>query len=180
MAQTGIVINKESWGMLREEPLYSPRFIDRAGTDELALVVRAELIDFFLDAQLPLTVDLSARQSSRGTWVVIVTYQLHPTFGAPTGGTFYLDPRQGADAEILRKLLRQGKLFLIFLNEDCTEHYTTGLFFDPQALARWREQVGAMSEALGETKLRDDHEAEFERAVREFVSTPAPPPPRVR
>ena len=53
MRQTGIVINKESWGLLQEEPLYCPRFIDRTGTDELALVVRVELIDFFLDAQLP-------------------------------------------------------------------------------------------------------------------------------
>jgi hypothetical protein len=165
MAQTGIVINKESWGVLREEPLYSPRFIDRSGTDELALVVRVELLDFFLDAQLPLTIDLSTWQSSQGTWVVIVTYQLHPTFGPSTGGTFYLDPQQGADAEILRKLLQQERLFLVFLNEDCTEHYTTSFFFDPQALARWWQQVGAMKEALGETKPRDDHEAEFEQAV---------------
>jgi len=176
MAQMGIVINKESWSVLREEPLYSPRFIDRSGTDELAFVVRVELLDFFLDAQLPLTIDLSTWQSSQETWVVIVTYQLHPTFGPPTGGTFYLNPRQGADAEILRKLLRQEALTVIFLNEDCTEHYTTRLFFDPQALARWRQQVGEMKEELEETKPREDHEEEFERAVQELVSTLVPPP----
>lgn len=168
MAQTGIVINKESWRVLREEPLYSPRFIDRTGTDELALVVRVELLDFFLDAQLPLTIDLSTWQGSQGTWVVIVTYQLHPTFGPSTGGTFYLNPRQETDSEILRKLLWQEALAVVFLNEDCTEHYTTRLFFDPQALARWWQQVGAMKEALGDTMLHNDHEAEFERAVQEL------------
>ena len=168
MAQTGIVINKESWSVLREEPLYSPRFIDRSGTDELALVVRVEVIDSFLDAHLPLTIDLSTWQSSQGTWVVIVTYQLHPTFGPSTGGTFYLNSQQNADAEILRKLLRQEGLFLIFLNEDCTEHYTTSLFFDPQVLTRWGQQVGEIKEALGDTMLRDEHDKEFERAVREL------------
>lgn len=168
MAQTGIVINKESWGMLLEEPVYSPRFIDRTGTDELALVVRVELFDFFLDAQLPLTIDLSTWQSSQGIWMVMVTYQLHPTFGPSTGGTFYLNPRQGADAEILRKLLRQEALSVVFLSEDCTEHYTTRLFFDPQALARWWQQVGEMKAAVGEARLRDDHDVEFERAVQEL------------
>lgn len=168
MAQTGIVINKESWSVLCEEPLYSPRFIDRSGTDELALVVRVELLDFFLDAQLPLTINLSTWQSSQGTWVMIVIYQLYPTFGPSTGGTFYLNPRQGADAEILRKLLRQEALSAVFLNEDCTEHYTTRLFFDPQALARWWQQIGEMKEALGDTTLYDDHGAEFERAVLEL------------
>jgi hypothetical protein len=168
MAQTGIVINKESWGILREEPLYSPRFIDRSGTDELALVVRVELLDSFLDAQLPLTIDLSTWQSSQGTWVVIVTYQLHSTFGPATGGMFYLNPRQETDSEILRKLLRQEALAVVFLNEDCTEHYTTRLFFDPQAVTRWWQQVGEMKEALADTTPHDGHEAEFERAVQEL------------
>jgi hypothetical protein len=168
MAQMGIVINKESWGLLREEPLYSPRFIDRAGTDELALVVRVELIDFFLDAQLPLTIDLSTWQSSQGTWVVIVTYRLHPTFGPGTGGMFYLNPCQETDSDILRKFLRQEALSIVFLNEDCAEHYTTRLFFDPQAMARWWQQVGAMKIALGETQLRDACDEEFEQAVQEL------------
>ena len=66
MRQTGIVINKESWGLLQAEPLYCPRFIDRTGTDELALVVRVELFDFFLDAQFPLTVDLPRGRVHKG------------------------------------------------------------------------------------------------------------------
>lgn len=168
MTQTGIVINKESWSLLQEEPLYCPRFIDRAGTDELALVVRVELIDFFLDAQLPLTIDLSTWQSPQGTWVVTVTYRLHPTFGPGTGGMFYLNPRQATDSEILRKFLRQEALSIVFLNEDCAEHYTTRLFFDPQAMARWWHQVGAMKIALGESKLREESDEEFEQAVREL------------
>lgn len=168
MTQMGIIINKESWGMLLEEPLYSPRFIDQIGTDELALVVRVELIDFFLDAQFPLTIDLIAWQSSHGAWVVIVTYQLHPTFGPSTGGTFYLNPRQETDSEILRKLLRQEALAVVFLNEDCTEHYTTRLFFDPQAMARWWQQIGEMKKTLADTVLHDGYEAEFERAVQEL------------
>ena len=176
MAQTGIVINKESWGILREEPLYSPRFIDRLGTDELALVVRVELLDFFLETPLPLTIDLSTWQSSQGKWVVIVSYRLHPTFGPSPGGIFYLNPRQETDSEILRKLLRQETLSVVFLSEDCAEHYTTRLFFDPQALERWWRQIGVMKEALKDTTLHDDYEAEFEQAVQELVSIPAHPP----
>lgn len=168
MTRTGIVINKESWGLLREEPLYCPRFIDRTGTDELALVVRVELIDFFLDAQLPLTIDLSTWRNSQGIWVVMVTYQLHPTFGPGTGGMFYLNPRHETDSEILRKFLRQEALSIVFLNEDCAEHYTTRLFFDPQAMARWWQQVGEMKTALGEGKLREEYDEEFEQAVQEL------------
>ena len=36
MAHMGIVIAKESWAVLREEPLYSARFIDREGAEEMA------------------------------------------------------------------------------------------------------------------------------------------------
>ena len=38
MEKTGVVIGRDSWLLLRDEPLYSARFIDRDGTDELALV----------------------------------------------------------------------------------------------------------------------------------------------
>jgi hypothetical protein len=180
MAQTGIVINKESWGLLQAEPLYSPRFIDRAGTDELALVVRVELLDFFLEAQLPLTLDLTTWQSSQGTWVVIVTYRLQPTFGPSPGGMFYLNPRQETDSEILRKLLRQEALSIVFLSEDYAEHYTTRLFFDPQAQIRWWQQVGEVKDTLKDTKLYDGHDAEFEQALQELSLTPAPLPQPVR
>ena len=180
MTQTGIVINKESWGLLQEEPLGSPRFIDRAGTNELALVVRVELLDFFLEAQVPLTIDLSTWQSSQGTWVVMVTYQLHPTFGSGTGGMFYLNPCQESDSEILRKFLRQDALSVVFLSEDCAEHYTTRIFFDPQAQTHWQQQVGAMKEALTDTILSDNHEAEFEQAVQELSLIPTPLPLPVR
>jgi hypothetical protein len=176
MAQTGIVINKESWGLLQEEPLYSPRFIDRTGTDELALVVRVELLDFFLEAQLPLTLDLTTWQSSQGTWVVIVRYRLQPTVGPSLGGMFYLNPRQEADSEILRKLLRQEALSIVFLSEDCAEHYTTRFFFDPQAQTRWWQQIGEVKATLKDTKLYDGHDAEFEQALQELSLTPAPLP----
>ena len=180
MTQTGIVINRESWGLLQEEPLYSPRFIDRAGTDELALVVRVELLDFFLEAQVPLTIDLSTWQSSQGTWVVIVTYRLHPTFGSGTGGMFYLNPCQESDSEILRKFFQQETLSVVFLSEDCTEHYTTRIFFDPQAQTSWWAQVGEMKETLTGTKRTDNYEAEFEQAVQELSLIPAPLPQPVR
>ena len=42
MQPTGVVINRESWLLLMEEPLYSVRFIDREGTQELAVVSRVE------------------------------------------------------------------------------------------------------------------------------------------
>jgi len=73
MNPTGVSINKESWALLREEPLYSARFIDREGTEELALVIRVEVLDFFFDMHPPLTLDVNTWQSSRGVWVVLVT-----------------------------------------------------------------------------------------------------------
>ena len=126
MVQTGIVINKESWAVLRDEPLYSARFIDRENTEELALVVRVEILDFFLDTALPLALDLTTWRSSQGIWVVVVSYRLHPTFGNTQAGMFYLNPYHPAEAELLRKLLQRGTLSVIFLSADCQEHYTTG------------------------------------------------------
>ena len=59
MQQTGVVINRESWLLLMEEPLYSVRFIDREGTQELAIVSRVEDLDWFLEAAVPLTLALT-------------------------------------------------------------------------------------------------------------------------
>ncbi len=45
MEKTGVVINRDSWLLLQDEPFYSARFIDRDGTDELALGVRVEELE---------------------------------------------------------------------------------------------------------------------------------------
>ena len=91
MQPTGVVINRESWLLLREEPVYSVRFIDREGTQELAVVSRVEDLDWFIEAPLPLTLRLSTWQSPEQIWVVAIGYQLHPTFGGSKGGVFYLN-----------------------------------------------------------------------------------------
>lgn len=168
MAQTGIVINKESWAVLREEPLYSARFIDREGTEELALVIRVEVLDFFLDASLPLALDLTTWQSPQEIWVVAISYRLHPTFGSTQTGVFYLNPRQLADAELLRKLLQQETLSVIFLSADCEEHYTVGVVLDPQALGGWRQQLDEINQVKGRKTFTDEVDADFELAMREL------------
>jgi len=167
MAHTGIVIGKESWAVLRDEPLYSARFIDREGTEELAVVTRVEALDWFMEAYPPLTLNLTTWCSLRGTWVVTIAYQLRPTFGGAKGGIFYLNPRQTVDAEILRKLLQQEGLPVIFLSEDCTEHYTVKIVQDPQELKRWQELVEEMSQALTKGVPREV-EQDFALAVREL------------
>ena len=86
MQPTGVVINRESWLLLMEEPLYSVRFIDREGTQELAVVSRVEDLDWFIQAPLPLSLSLSTWQSPEQVWVVAIGYQLHPTFGGEQRG----------------------------------------------------------------------------------------------
>ena len=168
MAHTGIVIGKESWAVLREEPLYSARFIDREGTEEIAVVARVEALDWFLEVQSPLTLGLTTWYSPQRTWVVAIAYQLRPAFGGAKGGIFYLNPRQAADAEILRKLLRQESLSVILLSEDCHEHYTVATVQDPQELDRWRGLVADMNRALTGIPLIDGDDPDFEAALREF------------
>ena len=168
MAHTGIMIDKESWAVLRDEPLYSARFIDREESDEIAVVVRVEALDWFLEAHPPLTLDLATWCSCQGTWVVTLAYQLHPVFGGAKSGVFYLNPRQAADAEILRKLLRQEGLSVIFLSEDGNEHYTVEVVQDPQELERWRQLVANMSHALAGAQPVDGYDPDFEAALQEF------------
>jgi hypothetical protein len=168
MEHTGIVIGKESWAVLREEPLYSARFIDREGTEEIAVVVRVEAIDWFFEVQPPLTLDLTTWCSSQGTWVVTIGYQLRPTFAGAKGGVFYLNPRQVADAEILRKLLRQEGLVVILLSEDCHEHYTVRVVQDPRELERWRQLAADMNRALTGMQLADGYDPGFAAALQEF------------
>ena len=168
MAHMGIVISKESWAVLREEPLYSARFIDREGAEELALVVRVEELDSFLEAHPPLPLALTAWRSPQGTWVVALAYQLHPTFGEAKAGVFYLNPRQAADAEILRKLPRQESLCVIFLSADCSEHYTVGVAQPPQELAHWQQLMKDISQTLTGEMLADDEDPDFEAARQEF------------
>ncbi len=168
MAHTGIVIGKESWAVLREEPLYSARFIVCEGTEEIAVVVRVEALDWFLEVQPPLTLDLTTWCSSQGTWVVALVYQLHPTFGGTEGGVFSLNPRQVADAEILGRLLRQEGLVVILLSQDCTEHYTARVAQDPREFNRWRQLLADVNHALTGTQLVDGSDPDFETALREF------------
>jgi hypothetical protein len=168
MEHTGIVIGKESWAVLREEPLYSARFIDREGTEEIAVVMRVEAIDSFFEVQPPLTLDLTMWCSSQGTWVVTIVYQLRPTFAGAKGGVFYLNPRQVADAEILRKLLRQEGLVAILLSEDCHEHYTVRVVQDPRELDRWRQLAADMNRALTGMQLADGYDPGFAAALQEF------------
>jgi hypothetical protein len=168
MAHTGIVIGKESWAVLRDEPLYSARFIDHEGTEEIAVVVRVEALDWFLEVQPPLTLNLTIWCSPQETWVVAIAYQLRPAFGGAKGGIFYLNPRQTADAEILRKLLRQESLSMILLSEDCREHYTVAIVQDPQELDRWRQLVTDMNQTLAGMQLIDGYDLDFEAALREF------------
>jgi hypothetical protein len=169
MEQTGIVIGKESWAVLREEPLYSVRFIDREGTDEIAAVVRVEVLDWFLEVRPPLVLDLAAKRNSQGTWVVVMTYQLRPNFGGWQGGVFYLNPRQLADGEILRKLLRQESLPVVFLSDDCQTHYTLPVGLDPQDLGRWRETWSEVQLATVGRQLAGEIDPDFDAAVQEFA-----------
>jgi hypothetical protein len=130
--------------------------------------VRVEALDWFMEAYPPLTLNLTTWCSPQGTWVVAIAYQLQPTFGRAKGGIFYLNPRQTTDAEILSKFLRQDGLPVIFLSEDCAEHYTVKIVQDPQELNRWRELIDAMSQALTRDVPPNDVDQDFELAVREL------------
>jgi hypothetical protein len=168
MNPTGVSINKESWALLREEPLYSARFIDREGTEELALVIRVEVLDFFFDLYPPLTLALNPWQSSQGVWVVLVTYQLPSPVGPPQASVFYLNPRQTADSEILRKISQRDTLSVIFLSEDCQEHYTVSIPHDPQTFAQWQSQLRGIAQEAQGPLLKDGPDAAFEAAVQEL------------
>jgi len=169
MEPTGISINKESWALLREEPLYSARFIDREGTDELVVVMRVEMLDWFLEVQPPLTLDLVSWRSPRGVWVSILSYQLRPNFGGSKGGSFYLNPRVNSEAELLRKLVQQESLPIIFLSEDCESHYTSRMLIDPQLLQTWRQQIEEIKAGLKGRALMDGDDPEFTAAVQELL-----------
>jgi uncharacterized protein YecE (DUF72 family) len=98
----------------------------------------------------------------------VVAYQLHLTFGGTKGGIFYLNPRQSADTAILRKLPRQENLAVIFLSEDCHEHYTVEIPQSPQELAHWQQRIAEMNQALSETLSDTDNDPDFEAALQEF------------
>lgn len=168
MEPTGISIGKESWALLREEPLYSARFIDRDDTDELAVVVRVEALDWFLGVQPPLLFDMVSWRSPRGVWVVILSYQFRANFGSAKGGSFYLNPRQPAEAEVLRKLLLRDSLPVIFLSEDCQSHYTSPVTFDPQVMDMWRQQIEEVKAGIRGKPAIENVDEEFDSAVREL------------
>ena len=169
MQSTGISINRESWALLRKEPLYSARFIDREDTDELVVVVRVEMLDWFLEVQPPLTLDLVLWRSPRGVWVSILSYELRPNFGGSKGGTFYLNPLVNSEAELLRKLVQQEVLPIIFLSEDCESHYTSRILIDPQLLQAWRQQIDEVKLDLKGRPSVDDDDPVFAAAVQELL-----------
>ena len=168
MQPTGVVINRESWLLLREEPVYSVRFIDREGTQELAVVSRVEDLDWFIDASLPLTLSLSTWQSPERIWVVAIGYQLHPTFGGSKGGVFYLNPRQASDAAILRKLVQQDKLTVILLSDDTELHYTVSVPLSPQQLERWQAAMARLGLPAANTLLDTEEDPAFNRTLQVF------------
>ncbi len=168
MQPTGVVINRESWLLLREEPLYSVRFIDREGTQELAVVSRVEDLDWFIEAPLPLTLSLSTWQSPERIWVVAIGYQLHPTFGGSKGGVFYLNPRQASDAALLQKLVRQDKLTVILLSEDTELHYTVSVPLSPPQLERWQAAVARLGLPAAGALPDAEEDPAFDHALQAF------------
>ncbi len=174
MQPTGVVINRESWLLLMEEPLYSVRFIDREGTQELAVVSRVEDLDWFIDAPLPLSLSLCTWQSPKGIWVVAIGYQLHPTFGGSKGGVFYLNPRQASDTAIVRKLVRQEKLTVILLSEDTELHYTVSVPLSPPRLERWQAAVARLDPSATDALLDAEEDPAFNRALQAFQAQYGP------
>lgn len=169
MEATGVSIGKESWSLLREEPLYSARFIDRAGTDELAIITRVEELDWFVEVQPPVLFDMVSWRSPRGAWVVVLSYQMRPNFGGTKGGSFYLNPSHPGEAEVLRKLVQKDSLPVIFLSEDCESHYTVSIPLDSQVLTLWRGQLEEVNVGLKGKPFIEDLDEEFSAAVQELL-----------
>ena len=168
MEPTGISIDKESWALLRDEPFYSARFIDREGTDEVVLVVRVEMLEWFVEVQPPALFDLVSWRSPGGTWVVVLSYRLRPNFGATKDGSFYLNPRQVAEAEVLRKLLLLDTLPMVFLSEDCETHYTVTVPLDPQVVELWRKQIEEVNLGINGPQIDEGVDAAFDAAIHEL------------
>ncbi len=174
MQPTGVVINRESWLLLMEEPVYSVRFIAREGAQELAVVSRVEDLGWFIDAPLPLTLSLTTWQSPARIWVVAIGYQLHPTFGGSKGGVFYLNPRQASDAAILHKLVQQDKLTVILLSDDTELHYTLSVPLSPPQLERWQAAMARLGLPAANTLLDTEQDPAFSRALRAFQAQCGP------
>ena len=168
MQPTGVVINRESWLLLMKEPLYSVRFIDREGTQELAVVSRVEDLDWFIEAPLPLTLSLCTWQSPEQIWVVAIGYHLHPKFGGSKGGVFYLNPRQASEAVILQKLVQQEKLTVILLSDDTELHYTVSVPLSPPQLERWQAAVARLGLSAVDALLDTEEDPAFNRALQAF------------
>ena len=166
MEKTGLVIGRDSWLVLQDEPLYSARFIDRDGTDELAMVVRVEELEWFVESGFPLAVSLCTWQSSQNVWLAAIAYQLYPSFGETKAGVFFLNPGRAADAALLDKLPHQERLAVIFLSADCTTHYTTTLPQDDDQRAEWRDRIVHMKRAVSD--VTEDRDGAFETALAEF------------
>ena len=170
MEKTGVVIGRESWLVLQDEPFYSARFIDRDGTEELALVVRVEELEWFIDSGLPLRLTLTMWRSSDGVWLAAIAYQLHPSFGDLKSGVFFLNPRQAADATILYKLPQQERLTVIFLTADCATHYTLGVPQDAEEREQWRQRIQQVGQTEAGEMLDGEMDPLFEAALDEFQS----------
>jgi hypothetical protein len=99
---------------------------------------------------------------------VALAYLLHRTIGDTKGGIFYLNPCQVSDAEILRKLLKQEILHLIFFSADMSEHLTVGVTQSTQQLAHWRQLIEDMNRTLTGEKFDGDSDPNFETALQDF------------
>jgi hypothetical protein len=162
------VINRDSWLLLQDEPFYSARFIDRDGTDELALVVRVEELEWFVESGFPLSLSFTVWQSPQGTWLAAIAYQLYPTFGEMKLGVFFLNPRQQEGTAILDKLPRQERLAVIFLSADCNTHYTTTLPQDIDERSQWQQRISLINTTVSANRLDGQKDTDFETAVAEF------------
>jgi hypothetical protein len=99
---------------------------------------------------------------------VVLSYQLRSNFGGAKGGSFYLNPRQSGEAEVLRKLVLKDSLPVIFLSEDCEAHYTVTVPLDPQVLTLWRGQLEEINLGLRGQPAHEDYDLAFEAVVREL------------
>ncbi|HXG19000.1 MAG TPA: hypothetical protein VNN62_08000 [Methylomirabilota bacterium] len=158
------------WMFLSQAPFYTPVFLPAPECQEPLLAMRVEEIEWFSQQFYQTVVRFTAWCGPQETWVIAFPFRIGVRQDVWVEGAPCLNPRNAADAELIRKFTRHERIHLWLLNYDLSDFVVTELAWPAAQHHHVARLLTEIDQTLLGEKLTSPFDPDFEAAKREFQS----------
>ena len=156
------------WTFLSKAPFYTPLFLSAPECQEPLLVMRVEEIGWFYQRFYQTVIRFTAWCGPYETWVIAFPFRIDVQRDFWIEGSPCLNPRNVADAAMIRKFTQHEIIHLWVLNADLSDFVTTEIAWPTTQHRYVSELLAEIDLALLGEKLTSPFDPDFEAAKREF------------